>query len=111
MEPDSSPDVELAEVRRAHRLMYYIIAGWALCFAVIALWPALKDGELWSSRYDWRYFETMSEMARRTVLWYRQLPLWNPRWQPLCNSHARCPLQATVPPRNGRWWRLTPRAR
>lgn len=78
MEPDSSPDVELAEVRRAHRLMYYIIAGGALCFAVMALWPALKDGELWSSRYDWRYFETMTEMARRTVLWYRQLPLWNP---------------------------------
>ena len=34
-------------------------------FAVMALWPALKDGELWSSRYDWRYFESMGEISRR----------------------------------------------
>ena len=46
--------------------------------AMLALLPALQAGELWSSRYDWRYFETMTEMARRTVAWYHQVPLWNP---------------------------------
>jgi hypothetical protein len=79
MEPDSSPDLEfLAQVRRAHRLVYALIAGWALLLAAIALWPALSQGGSWSSRYDWRYFETMTELARRTVLWYREVPLWNP---------------------------------
>lgn len=43
-----------------------------------ALWPALTAGPLLSSRYDWRYFESMAEVARRTVAWYRQVPLWNP---------------------------------
>ncbi len=79
MEPDSSPDLEfLAQVRRAHRLVYALIAGWALLLAAIALWPALLQGGSWSSRYDWRYFETMTELARRTVLWYHEVPLWNP---------------------------------
>lgn len=43
-----------------------------------ALWPALTAGPLLSSRYDWRYFESMAEVARRSVAWYRQVPLWNP---------------------------------
>ena len=38
-----------------------------MSLAMLALLPALQAGELWSSRYDWRYFETMTEMARRTV--------------------------------------------
>lgn len=80
MEPDlsSESEITLEEVRRAHRLAYWLIAVVALGFAAMALWPALRSGDLWSSRYDWRYFETMSEMARRSVLWYRELPLWNP---------------------------------
>ena len=53
---------------------------WGLFIALVtlALWPALTHGPLWSSRYDWRYFETMTEMARRTVADYHQVPLWNP---------------------------------
>jgi len=43
-----------------------------------ALWPALCAGSLYSARYDWRYFDSMSEMSRRTVVFYRQVPLWNP---------------------------------
>lgn len=80
MEPDLSSEPEFAqeEIRRAHRLAYWLIAGLALCFALVALWPTIRSGDSWSSRYDWRYFETMSEMARRSVLWYRELPLWNP---------------------------------
>lgn len=46
--------------------------------ATLSLYPVLSAGPLWSSRYDWRYFETMTEMARRTVAWYHQVPLWNP---------------------------------
>src|SRR5688572_12789442 len=45
---------------------------------VAALWPALAAGPLLSSRYDWRYFESMAEVARRTVAWYGEVPLWNP---------------------------------
>jgi hypothetical protein len=46
--------------------------------ATLALWPALRALDLFSSLYDWRYFETMLEMSRRTVVWYHQAPLWNP---------------------------------
>lgn len=52
-----------------------------LCGLVLAaLVPIYWDGAggLFSSRYDWRYFETLAEISRRTVVWYGQLPLWNP---------------------------------
>lgn len=49
----------------------------ALC-AVAALLPALRAMPLFSSRYDWRYFEAMGEISRRAVLFYREAPLWNP---------------------------------
>lgn len=52
--------------------------GLFIVLVVCALSPALANGPLWSSRYDWRYFETMTEMARRTVADYHQAPLWNP---------------------------------
>jgi len=58
--------------------LWLILGAWALFWSALALWPALQQGASWSSRYDWRYFETMSELARRTVLWYHELPLWNP---------------------------------
>jgi hypothetical protein len=45
---------------------------------VLALWPTWRHGAQLSSRYDWRYFESMAEVARRTVAWYQQAPLWNP---------------------------------
>lgn len=52
--------------------------GLFAALVLFALGPALTSGPLWSSRYDWRYFETMTEMARRTVAQYHQVPLWNP---------------------------------
>ncbi|MCS6915868.1 MAG: hypothetical protein NZ890_21910 [Myxococcota bacterium] len=45
---------------------------------LVALSPALAAAPLLSARYDWRYFDTMTEIARRSVLWYGQVPLWNP---------------------------------
>lgn len=55
---------------------------WRLVFFSVlvaaALYPALSDGPLLSMRYDWRYFESMAEVARRSVVWYGQAPLWNP---------------------------------
>jgi hypothetical protein len=43
-----------------------------------ALAPALARPHDLANRYDWRYFESMGEIARRDVLWYHQAPLWNP---------------------------------
>ncbi|MSP60245.1 MAG: hypothetical protein EXR72_07870 [Myxococcales bacterium] len=53
----------------------------SLFFAVCAaagLYPALAAGTLLSDRYDWRYFDAMVEISRRSVLWYHQVALWNP---------------------------------
>ncbi len=49
-----------------------------LGLAAAALWPMLSAPQLYSVYYDWRYFDTVAEIARRTVLWYHQVPLWNP---------------------------------
>mgnify|MGYP006992414571 CR=1 FL=1 len=57
------------------RLVAVLVAAALVGFA---LWPAWQSGALWSGRYDWRYFETMTEMARRAVVFYHQVPLWNP---------------------------------
>ncbi len=46
--------------------------------AICALSPALFAPRLFSSYYDWRYFETLAEISRRTVLFFHQAPLWNP---------------------------------
>ncbi len=46
--------------------------------AVAALSPALSSASLYADRYDWRYFDAMSEMSRRAIAWYHQAPLWNP---------------------------------
>ncbi len=46
--------------------------------AVAALSPALAVVSLLADRYDWRYFEALGEISRRTVVWYHQAPLWNP---------------------------------
>ncbi|MFO0572721.1 MAG: hypothetical protein U1A78_01885 [Polyangia bacterium] len=60
---------------RRGRLVAVLVAAALVGFA---LWPAWQSGGLWSGRYDWRYFETMTEMARRAVVFYHQVPLWNP---------------------------------
>ncbi|HEY3357298.1 MAG TPA: hypothetical protein VGQ83_28870 [Polyangia bacterium] len=59
-----------------------LATGWpvvvAAALAVIALLPAWGAAGRYSARYDWRYFDAMTEAARRTVVWYHQAPLWNP---------------------------------
>lgn len=49
-----------------------------LTLALVALAPALATPQLFSEYYDWRYFDTVTEIARRSVLWFHQVPLWNP---------------------------------
>ena len=34
--------------------------------------------ELFSQAYDWRYFASWIEVGRRSLVWYHQVPLWNP---------------------------------
>lgn len=46
--------------------------------ALLALAPIWSAAHRFSQYYDWRYFEAMAEISRRTVLWYREMPLWNP---------------------------------
>ncbi|HEX2573404.1 MAG TPA: hypothetical protein VH877_27895 [Polyangia bacterium] len=38
----------------------------------------LRFPEHWGNPYDWRYFQTMEEVFRRTVAGYGEAPLWNP---------------------------------
>ncbi len=59
------------------RIELLIRVGFVLAVA-LALAPALASLTSLSSRYDWRYFESMAEVARRSVVWFGQAPLWNP---------------------------------
>ena len=43
-----------------------------------ALAPAWTSSHLLADRYDWRYFDAMGEISRRSVAWYHEAPLWNP---------------------------------
>jgi hypothetical protein len=38
----------------------------------------LRFPERWGNPYDWRYFQTMEEVFRGTVVSYGEVPLWNP---------------------------------
>ena len=49
-----------------------------LGLAVVAVAATLVQPASWAHPYDWRYFESLLEVARRTVAWYHQMPLWNP---------------------------------
>jgi hypothetical protein len=50
---------------------------WLLfAFAVVA--PTFAHLDNFASSYDWRLFETWLEAGRRSIIWYHQLPLWNP---------------------------------
>src|SRR5437764_10972867 len=52
-----------------------------LIFAVMALatlGPLFRHPSLFAEKSDWRYFQTMTEAARRSVIWWHQFPLWNP---------------------------------
>ncbi len=48
----------------------------ALAFLAVA--PVFRYPELFAQPYDWRYFSSWIEVGRRSLLWYHQLPLWNP---------------------------------
>jgi hypothetical protein len=48
----------------------------ACAFLMVA--PVFLTPLNWSSQFDWRYFETQIEVARRSVVWFHQMPLWNP---------------------------------
>jgi hypothetical protein len=49
-----------------------------LACAFIAVWPAFAHRDAFAWPYDWRYFQSWIEVGRRSLLWYHQLPLWNP---------------------------------
>lgn len=72
---------EIVSSARARRVAVGVLLSvGALLLAVLAFWPTFTNGAggRLSARYDWRYFETLAEIARRSVLWYGQAPLWNP---------------------------------
>jgi hypothetical protein len=48
-----------------------------LAIAVAAVAATLREPHTWSTQYDWRYFESVLEVSRRSVVWYHQFPLWN----------------------------------
>jgi hypothetical protein len=48
----------------------------ALGLAAVA--PIFRYPQLFASPYDWRYFQTLIEVGRRSVVWFHQVPLWNP---------------------------------
>ncbi len=46
--------------------------------AFVALAPLFRHPFLFADKSDWRYFQTITEVARRSVVWWHQIPLWNP---------------------------------
>ena len=56
----------------------WIVRAAFLLVSLLALAPALAALTSYANRYDWRYFESMAEVARRSVVWFGQAPLWNP---------------------------------
>ncbi|HZS36000.1 MAG TPA: hypothetical protein VFF06_04200 [Polyangia bacterium] len=49
-----------------------------LALALLALAPIFQHPSYYASAYDWRYFQSWIEVGRRSVLWFHQVPLWNP---------------------------------
>jgi hypothetical protein len=49
-----------------------------LALAFVSLAPLFRHPFLFADKSDWRYFQTVTEVARRSVIWWHQLPLWNP---------------------------------
>lgn len=46
-----------------------------------AIWfvmPVFEEPKAWGSTRDWGYFTFLEEVTRKTVLEFRQFPLWNP---------------------------------
>ncbi len=49
-----------------------------LVLAVASVAPVFRHPDHFAWPYDWRYFQSWLEVGRRTLLWYHQLPVWNP---------------------------------
>src|SRR4051812_39958569 len=47
-----------------------------LAFAAVA--PVFRNPTSLPQNYDWRDFASSIESARRSLLWFHQVPLWNP---------------------------------
>lgn len=78
--PEPGPETAAPLADRFGGVLRFGLPLLFLALVLLALSPSLS-GAAWgsfSSRYDWRYFESMSEVARRSVVWYHQAPLWNP---------------------------------
>lgn len=61
----------------AHRWERWLPVVFAL-LAALALAPLLSHPFRFAEKSDWRYFQTITEIARRSVVWWHQAPLWNP---------------------------------
>lgn len=62
------------EFRPRPCLTVLVLGGAALAM----LGVILRFPQHWGNPYDWRYFQTMEEVFRRTVAGYGEVPLWNP---------------------------------
>jgi hypothetical protein len=49
-----------------------------LALAFLAVAPVFRFPSLFAGQYDWRYFESWIEVGRRSLVWWHQVPLWNP---------------------------------
>lgn len=49
-----------------------------LLLALAAVAPVFTHHNSFADTYDWRLFQSWIEAARRTILWWGQVPLWNP---------------------------------
>ena len=59
---------------RTERWLWLVFLG--LAFAAVA--PVFRYPGLFPQSYDWRYFSSWIEVGRRSLLWFHQVPLWNP---------------------------------
>jgi hypothetical protein len=53
-----------------------LAALWAL--AIVATAVIFRHPSWLAGGYDWRYFESSMEAARRSIVWFHELPLYNP---------------------------------
>jgi hypothetical protein len=49
-----------------------------VALALLALVPLFRHPFRFAEKSDWRYFQTITEIGRRSVVWWHQWPLWNP---------------------------------
>jgi hypothetical protein len=49
-----------------------------LVFAFLSVAPVFAHPFAFAAQYDWRYFQSWIEVGRRSLVWFHQVPLWNP---------------------------------